>query len=196
MNGAGDVRGASAVFSSQGQMKIDIVPAATADFATVRNLFQLYAYDMSEFAGFVVGGEGLFAPSQSLWNYWNGEAGTGALHWPAEWRGLPFLVHADGNLAGFALVKQLASAAFDMGEFFVLRKYRRTGLGSHVARAMFDRFPGYWEIRQMPPNLAAQAFWRRLVSDYTGGRFEEGRAYHEFYRGEFVFQKFRSDRPQ
>lgn len=177
-------------------MKIDIVPAATADFAIVRNLFQLYAYDMSEFAGFDVGGEGTFAPSQSLWNYWNGEAGTGALRWPAEWRGLPFLIRADGNLAGFALVKQLAPAAFDMGEFFVLRKYRRTGLGTHVARAMFGRFPGHWEIRQMPPNLAAQVFWRRIVSDYTGGRFEEGRAYYEIYRGEFVFQKFRSDGPR
>ncbi len=173
-------------------MKIDIVAAPAEDFAVVSNLFQLYAYDMSEFMGFDVGPAGSFGLPQSLWNYWGGAAGTGELHWPAEWRGHPFLVRADDKLAGFALVRRLSEDHLDMGEFFILRKYRRTGLGAHVACAMFDRFPGAWEVRELPPNLAAQAFWRKIISDYTNGQFEEGRKYFEAYRGEFVFQKFSS----
>ena len=173
-------------------MKIDIVAATAEDFAVVSNLFQLYAYDMSEFMGFDVGHTGSYGMPQSLWNYWGGAAGTGEIHWPAEWRGHPFLVRADEMLAGFALVKQLSDTAFDMGEFFILRKYRRTGLGAHVACAMFDRFAGTWDVRELPPNLAAQAFWRKIITDYTGGRFEEGRKFFDAYRGEFVFQRFAS----
>jgi len=173
-------------------MKIDIVAATAEDFAVVSNLFQLYAYDMSEFMGFDVGPAGCFGLPQSLRNYWGGAAGTGEHRWPAQWRGYPFLVRADDNLAGFALVRQLSHAAFDMGEFFVLRKYRRTGLGARVAHEMFDRFPGTWEVRELPPNLAAQAFWRKIISDYTNGQFEEGRKYFDAYRDEFVFQRFAS----
>ena len=173
-------------------MKIDIGAATAEDFPAVANLFQFYAYDLSEFMGFDVARVGSYTLPQSLWNYWGGAAGTGEIRWPAEWRGHPFLIRADDQLAGFALVRQLAEAEFDMGEFFVLRKYRRTGLGAHVAREMFDRFPGAWWIRELPPNLPAQAFWRKTVSDYTNGRFDEGRKYFDAYRGEFVFQTFAS----
>jgi predicted acetyltransferase len=173
-------------------MKIDIVAASAEDFTVVSNLFQLYAYDLSEFMGFDVGRHGSYALPQSLWNYWSGAAGTGEIRWPAEWRGHPFLVRAEGQLAGFALVRQLSEAEFDMGEFFILRKYRRTGLGAYVACAMFDRFPGTWDVRELVPNLAAQAFWKKIISDYTNARFKQGQKYFEAYRGEFVFQRFES----
>jgi predicted acetyltransferase len=173
-------------------MKIDIVAAIAEDFAVVSNLFELYAYDLSEFMGFDVGHKGRYGLPQSLWNYWGGAAGTGELKWPADWRGFPFLVRADDKLAGFALIRQLSEAHLDMGEFFILRKHRRTGLGAHVARDMFDRFPGTWEVRELPPNLPAQSFWRKIISDYTDGKFEEGRKFFDAYRGEFVFQRFKS----
>jgi len=58
-------------------------------------------------------------------------------------------------------------------EFFVLRKYRRRGVGAHVARTVFDRFPGHWEVSELRENTAAQAFWRRVIGRYTGGNFRE-----------------------
>ena len=173
-------------------MKIDIAAGTAEDFPVVANLFQLYAYDMSEFMGFDVGQKGSYGLPHTLRNYWGGAAGTSEHKWPEEWRGFPFLVRADDKLAGFALVKQLSDTAFDMGEFFILRKYRRTGLGAHVACAMFDRFPGTWEVRELLPNLAAQAFWRKIIAGYTNGQFEEGRKFFDAYRGEFVFQRFAS----
>ena len=62
-----------------------------------------------------------------------------------------------------------------MAEFFVMSKYRRRGVGSEAARFAFDRFPGRWEVREMAANTPAQAFWRRVIGDYTGDNFTERR---------------------
>jgi predicted acetyltransferase len=58
-------------------------------------------------------------------------------------------------------------------EFFVMRKYRRRGVGRAVACQVFDRLPGRWALQQTPRNFVAQAFWRSVLAKYTGGRFEE-----------------------
>jgi len=89
-----------------------------------------------------------------------------------------FLVKADGRLAGFAFVRDLVSRpgdppAWEMDEFFILRKYRRRGVGEHLARHLFDRFPGAWVVKQTRHNDAARAFWRKIIGRYTGGRFTE-----------------------
>ena len=60
-----------------------------------------------------------------------------------------------------------------MAEFFVMRKFRRQGVGSRVARQLFDRFPGRWEIAQKLENKIGQAFWRTLIADYTNGSYRE-----------------------
>lgn len=52
---------------------------------------------------------------------------------------------------------------WDMGEFFVLRRYRRLGLGRVAAGAVLGRFPGRWEVRQVRTNPAATAFWRTAI---------------------------------
>jgi Predicted acetyltransferase len=50
-----------------------------------------------------------------------------------------------------------------MAEFFVMRKYRRGGVGGKAARAVFARFPGEWQVRQLAANGAAVAFWRAAI---------------------------------
>jgi predicted acetyltransferase len=64
---------------------------------------------------------------------------------------------------------------FDMTEFFVLRRFRRHGVGLAAAFAAFDLFKGAWEVRQREENVAATTFWRRAIGDYTGGNYEESR---------------------
>jgi pimeloyl-ACP methyl ester carboxylesterase len=58
-------------------------------------------------------------------------------------------------------------------EFFILRRHRRRGVGTEVARRVFDRYPGKWEVTQLTRNVDAQAFWRRVIGEYTGGRYDE-----------------------
>ena len=150
----------------------------------VRNMFACYIHDLSEMAGIDVGDDGAFALPASFAAWWDGPDAT---------RRHPFLLRADGKLAGFALVRQIADETYDMGEFFVLRKFRRSGLGRQAACALFDRFAGNWEVREMVSNAPAQAFWRRIIGDYTAGDFNDAREYFEAYKREFVVQRFRSD---
>lgn len=58
-----------------------------------------------------------------------------------------------------------------MAEFFIVRKYRRQGVGTRTAQRLLDRFPGVWRIHHDQANVAAQAFWRRAVQGYAAGRF-------------------------
>jgi len=60
-----------------------------------------------------------------------------------------------------------------LGAFFVARAYRRRGVGAVAAHQIFDRFPGRWQVLQIRANPAAQAFWRRVIGDYTGGRYSD-----------------------
>lgn len=146
-------------------MKIEIVGAPIEQKPLLSRLMQLYAYDFSETTGDDVGEDGLFrAPSVDLC-------------WAEPWRH-PFLVRADGRCAGFVIVSGRSRlveglACWDVAEFFVLRKYRRSGVGTRAATLAFDAFRGPWEVRQTVRNTAATAFWRKVVERYTGGRFHE-----------------------
>jgi predicted acetyltransferase len=146
---------------------ISLDPAAPGERPALAQLMQLYVYDWSELGPLDVGGDGRFA-DYPLDPYFR-DAGR---H--------PFLIRVDGKLAGFALVaagSRLTGAAgvHDMAEFFVMRGYRRRGVGLAAASAAFDRFPGRWEIRQRDENMAAISFWRRVVARYTGGKYQETR---------------------
>jgi predicted acetyltransferase len=144
---------------------VSLEPATRAERPALESLFQLYAYDWSELGRIQIGADGHFAVA-SLEPYWRDDHRH------------PFLIRVDGKLAGFALVvgqSRLSGAigVFDMAEFFVMRMYRRKGVGQAAAAAAFGRFSGPWEIRQRDENVAATAFWRRAIAHYTGGRYTE-----------------------
>jgi predicted acetyltransferase len=78
-----------------------------------------------------------------------------------------------------------------MGEFFVARQHCRQGVGRRAATALFETFGGHWEVRQLPANTPAQHFWRRVITDYTGGAFTETREVLAAYgQREFIVQRF------
>lgn len=146
---------------------ISLDPASVIERPVLENLFQLYAYDWSAFGWLDVRPDGRFA-DPSLDVYWQGDHHH------------PFLIRVDGQLAGFVLVAARSrltgtTGVFDMAEFFVMRKYRRRGVGFTAASAAFERFTGRWEIRQRDENVAATAFWRRVVARYTEGNYHETR---------------------
>jgi predicted acetyltransferase len=97
-------------------------------------------------------------------------------HYWTEKERYPFLVRVDGHYAGFALVNDdvlMPGNERSIAEFFVMRKYRRLGVGKRVAFNVFDRLPGKWEVRQGTENSSAIAFWRKIIDEYTGGIFQE-----------------------
>src|SRR4051794_34558578 len=111
---------------------ISLIPATKAERPTLENLMQLYIYDWSELRLLDVAADGRF-PEYPLHAYWED-----------AWRH-PLLIRVDGRLAGFALVSERsrltgASRVFDMAEFFVMRRFRRKGVGLAAASVAFDRF--------------------------------------------------------
>jgi predicted acetyltransferase len=102
-----------------------------------------------------------------------------ASYWIDDWKH-PFLIRVEGKLAGFALISERSKITgdrgiFDMTEFFVLRRFRRQGVGRAAAFAAFKRFPGLWELRQREENPSATTFWRRTIDQYTHGKYKENR---------------------
>lgn len=88
-----------------------------------------------------------------------------------------FFVKIDGNLAGFALGRQITRENDELinivSEFFILRKYRRKGIGMKVAHRLFAKYTGKWSVEQEAGNYPAQAFWVKVIDEYTKGNFTE-----------------------
>jgi predicted acetyltransferase len=107
-----------------------------------------------------------------------------------------FVVLVSGRLAGFALVRERAHFAGagvrEISEFFVLRKYRRRGVGTRAARTLFARFPGRWEVAEVAWNVAAQRFWRQAIRACAVDGVAEGR--HRDSDLDFVVQRFTTRR--
>ena len=61
------------------------------------------------------------------------------------------LMSVDGKIAGFALICPHCNYRHEedarcIGEFFVMLKYRRMGIGLRVATQLFDKHRGSWEV--------------------------------------------------
>lgn len=80
---------------------------------------------------------------------------------------------------GFAMVARGSAAPgravvdYRMAEFFVGRTYRRRGIGQLAVELILNRFAGRWEITEYLRNPVAVAFWRRVVANYTMGKYQE-----------------------
>jgi predicted acetyltransferase len=104
-----------------------------------------------------------------------------------------YLIKVAGNYAGFALVDdrvKIPGGRFWMDQFFVMKKYRRTGIGRLAALAMFREHIGMWQVGQMPENFAAQNFWRQVIAEYKAGDFSETQITSGWWQG--VVQSFTS----
>jgi len=148
---------------------VSLIPVPESQMQIITNLIQLYKYDFSEFAEVgsrygEVGPDGRFT-YEGLESFWR-EEGRFAL-----------TVEADGRLAGFILVNRWSALNRELdhsvGEFFVLRKYRRVGVGSDAARILFERWPGRWEVAVARYNKPALSFWRKAIRAAVGNAVEE-----------------------
>ena len=128
---------------------------------TLEALFQLYIHDFSEHWAGTDRGElqedGRFADSPH----------------PDSFREAPgretFLIRADRAIAGFVLINDYSHSGqpldFSVAEFFVVRKYRRGGVGRAAARTVIAIRPGQWELAIARRNTGASVFWRQVASE-------------------------------
>ncbi|MGQ9904695.1 MAG: GNAT family N-acetyltransferase [Anaerolineae bacterium] len=148
----------------------------------LRNLYQLYLYDFSEFMDWAVNARGRFDESD-LDGCWD------------DPRRHHYLIRVDGQPAGFVMIDEVDRSRLTgqsdillMREFFVLRAYRRHGVGRIAACRAFEMFPGRWEVFQLQENVVAQKFWRKVIGEYTAGNYVETACSEPGWRG--VMQTF------
>jgi predicted acetyltransferase len=148
---------------------VTLEPASAADGELLSNLLELYIHDLSAaFPNIELGANGRFGyPKLSL-------------YFTEPERRFAFLVHAQGKVAGFALVTRGSPASddpdvWDIAEFFVLRRYRRAGVGRRAASELWKRMRGMWIVRVSEGNLGALPFWSEVIRDFTRGAVSESR---------------------
>ncbi|MFD2178879.1 GNAT family N-acetyltransferase [Veronia pacifica] len=126
------------------------------------NLFQYYRYDMSEFLGLAPDDHGLYVTRSSQFDvYWK---------MPDHH---PFFIYADGNLAGFILIRRYPARPelFDIDQFFILRRFKGQGVGKAAFKQAITLFPGQWQVRVLRENINALRFWSKAVAEATSGIF-------------------------
>lgn len=149
-------------------MKISIIPASKEIMPVIQNMARFYAYDLSKSCGFYELYDWSF-PENGLY-----EALDVSKYW--EPNCYPFIIRVDDELAGFVLTNKAGSVPsidWNMGEFFIVGKFQGKGIGRQVAFEIFNKFPGQWEVMQMPPNLPAIKFWKKIIAEYSNNKFTE-----------------------
>ena len=87
-----------------------------------------------------------------------------------------YLAKVEDSVAGFALIGSADEylsevGAHDVHEFFVLRRFRRQGIGRRMAIHLWNRYCGEWLVRVLEANVPAQAFWRATIEGFPLGSF-------------------------
>src|SRR5436305_9127199 len=114
--------------------------ATPRDAPLLSNLLELYLHDLSEVFPIELSAEGRFGYERL------------SLYWSEPERRFPLFIKSNGQIAGFALVTRGSPvsddpSAYDVAEFFVLRRYRRSGIGRRAAALVWDSYSGTWTIR-------------------------------------------------
>ncbi len=161
-------------------MNITVDIVGPDEHGAFQNLLKMYCYEWSQYNLFDVDKHGVFPFERCVHGFFEDPL----CHC--------FLVRVDGVLAGLAIIDHDFALHKDydysMGEFFVMHKYRRLGVGGFTARTLFDKYPGKWEVGFHPANITSEKFWLRTVYEYTGGDYTldrdcPGLSYHDGSRG-------------
>lgn len=157
---------------------LEVVQVTEDQKSILRQLIELYEYDFSEFNDADVNASGHYGYTY-LDHYWTEE------------KRRAYFVKVDSQYAGFVLVNDYTYNMVDedarsIAEFFIMRKYRRRGIGKLVASKVFDTFKGTWVVLQHGNNEASQHFWTRTINEYTGGNYSEHDVTTEYWKGKGI----------
>ncbi|NIE72868.1 GNAT family N-acetyltransferase [Pantoea sp. Tr-811] len=134
---------------------IELLQTTPDQAELIRNLYQFYAYESSDWEQEDVEVDGRFYIHEDhLQRYWHSPG------WSAN------LVLVDGFIAGFVLVEGCELPGIDaleLADLFILKRYRRQGIGRAVAQELLAS-PGDWLLRCYAQDPVAAAFCRAAVA--------------------------------
>lgn len=81
------------------------------------------------------------------------------------------LIYDGDALAGFAMLNPCSyfggTVDHVMAEFTIFPMYRRRHLATGAAEAIFERWPGRWEVKFNENNAAARSLWTGVTARYA-----------------------------
>ena len=160
-------------------MPLELRKAHANDFPALQQMLELYQYELSDIWAQETDAEAKF--------------GFALERHRADERFHAYVALEGSQYVGFALVAPAIVTRKEgcwMEQFFVLKRHRRSGAGRALALYVFHSHPGLWEVGQMPANLAAQAFWRKVIAAATQNDFVELQVTQGWWQG--VVQQFDS----
>lgn len=163
-------------------MKARLTIAGPEDLALVKNLVRYYIYDMSEYMGWDCDTEGNYDGCDEMAENWQN---------PERFA---YLIRVGDKLAGFAAVWPYRDepGTMEVGEFFVLRKFKGQGIGRESAGWLFRAHPGNWLVRVLDDNIGARMFWEKVIGEYTNGAVvQTSEEYHCRRSGTWPMQFYR-----
>ncbi|SMF78942.1 Predicted acetyltransferase [Paenibacillus uliginis N3/975] len=127
----------------------------------LKQLMTLFLHDLSEFN------------SDLEINQSNGLFEFDVLEWFFEKEGLtPYFIKAEDKVIGFILLQSgpfsnQEYADYVLNSFFILKKYRRKGLGREACKEFFNQYPGRYAISQILTNTPAIHFWKSIYKSFN-----------------------------
>lgn len=147
--------------------------ATIKDYQIIQNMARFYVYDLSKSCGFnsydwAMPNDGLYE-SFDFKEYLEPSSSREAYIVKVN-----HIEAHDPELGGFVLINKDTISTdndWNMGEFFIISRFQRHGLGSIVATQIWEKYPGKWEISVIPENIQATNFWEKTIKIYTNRKF-------------------------
>ncbi|RKN73004.1 GNAT family N-acetyltransferase [Paenibacillus ginsengarvi] len=163
-------------------MKIEVKLTEKEQAYIIKNMYPLYLHDLSGHYGLIPGHipnlHGIFEDSNDFKTL-SDQYDVQNTWWEKPKCLYPFLITVNDLPAGFALIATPPHCAkgvdYFVNEYFLLQPFRGSGIAENAAIQVFERFKGMWELFTNPSekNIVGQRFWRKTVSNYTKGNYEE-----------------------
>jgi predicted acetyltransferase len=140
-------------------LDIQLIHASLEQAPIIAQLYELYTYEMTDLADFDINDNGYFGYDEL------------PLYWKDPNRH-PYLVLINKKLAGFVLIQKgspvdIDPDIWDIAEFFIMRRFRKKGIGQFVAHQIWKKFTGRWQVRVWDNNKTAHAFWDAVIGNFA-----------------------------
>ncbi len=160
---------------------IQIIKASLEQAPVIAQLYELYTYEMTDLVDFDINDNGFYG-NDELPLYWSEPSGR---H--------PYLIFVGKKLAGFVLIQwgspiAANSDVWDVSEFFIMRKFRKKGIGQFVAHQIWNKFNGTWQVRVWDNNKTAHVFWETTIEKFTNKPVIPSKQTYQGHDGLLVYQ--------
>ncbi|MDQ0359345.1 GNAT family N-acetyltransferase [Breznakia pachnodae] len=145
------------------QSTIQLVKVASKNKSLLFNLMQLYLYDLSVYFNFKTNNNGIYEYDH-FEDYFT------------DTNYISYFIYNDNELIGFVLLNDYSPITnkheniINVSEFFILKLYRKQGLGEITFQTLLDMHKGVWTIKPAAFSKEANAFWKTIINKHIGSK--------------------------